>query len=169
MLLRHRQKARNCKTGIDGFDADAIAGKAGIDEQGLEPLMIEQPMRVGGGERPATHDRTMRRVDHHAATGSEHAPRLTEGSRIRHEVHHVHRQDRIGDGVDERKFGEVPADQFETAGRKRKPVAARGLGEHHIRPVEPDDLRSARDVKQRLQGMARAATQLEQGLAVSWA
>ena len=109
----------------------------------------------------------MRRVDHHAATGSEHAPRLTEGSRIRHEVHHIHRQDRIGDLVDERKFGEVAPEQFETAGLKRQPVAARGLREHHIGPVEPDDLRSARDMKQRLQGMARSATQLEQALAVS--
>ena len=45
-------------------------------------------------------------------------------------------------------LAEVPADQFETAGRNRKPVAARGLGEHHIRPVDPDALRSARDVKQ---------------------
>ena len=138
-LLRHRQQARNCKAGIDGFDADTIAGKAGIDEQCRQPLMIEQPMRVAAGERPAAHDRTMRRVDDDAAAGSQHAPRLTKGSRIRHEVHHVHRQDRIGDGVDERKFGEVPADQFETAGRNRKPIAARGLGEHRIGPVDPDD------------------------------
>ena len=138
-LVATAEQTGDAKTRIDVIDADAIAREASLNqESGLSLLRSNSRCESAAGEGPAPHDRTMRRVDHHATTGSEHAPRLTEGSRIRHEVHHVHRKIASAIGADERQFAKSPRTRFETAGlatasRLRRAACASII----IRPVDP--------------------------------
>ncbi len=109
----------------------------------------------------------MGRIEHDAAARAQHATGFTERGGTRHEVNHVHRQDRVGAFVTKGKPGEIAADQRETSSRERMPIAARGLREHDFGPVEPNRPRAMRRTQEGLQGVARPAAQFEHALAVS--
>ena len=108
-------------------------------------------------------------IENHPAAWAQHAMRFTQRRGAWHEVDHIDRQDSVGELLGERQLGEIAPDKREASGLERQPIATRGLREHRLGPVEPDYPLKTRRTKQRLQRMARAATQFEQALAVAQA